>query len=116
MKHIPLLLSVILLTGCAASLTERTEEARECVKQRGIENAVQSDSGLVMEATQEQRNGCWLSVNRKLAAIAKREAELEAAEAGKCPRGTTKWCSVRIKDERCSCVSNWEIRRALEGY
>ena len=116
MKHIPLLLSVIFLTGCATtSLEERTEEARNCVKQKGIENSVQSTSGLVVEATQEQRDRCWLSVNKKLDAITKREKQREAAEAAKCPRGTTKWCNKRgAGSERCGCARNEDVRRALD--
>ena len=82
-------------------------EAKECVDHSTNELGV-------IGATSEQRTVCWAKANKKLKSMAKREAELEAAEAGKCPRGTTKWCTKRsARSERCSCARNEDVRRTL---
>ncbi len=49
----------------------------------------------------------------------KRRREAVAAAAGACPRGETRWCTVRgPKDKRCGCVDNGVARDALReiGY
>ena len=112
MKHIPLLLSVIFLTGCAASTDQLHADAMGCGKELIIEPNGIGRTPMEQEKS-EQCKPFWAAYNKRLESIAKREADLEAAEAGKCPRGMTKWCSVRFKDERCSCISNWELRRRL---
>ena len=113
MKYIPLLLSGIFLTGCAASTDQLHADAMGCGKELVVE-----PNGIVRTPTeQEKEDQCkpfWDAYNKRLESQAKREAELEAAEAGRCPRGTTKWCSVHMRDEQCSCISNWESRRMLE--
>ena len=87
MKNI-LILSITLLiggaSGCATSLDVLTAEAKQC--------------------DIEQRTDCWIDVNKRLRAIAKREAE----KAAKCSRGTIGWCERRgMRDRRCSCVRTW---------
>ena len=109
MKYIPLLLSVIFLTGCAASMSELITEAKECTK------TSINPQGVIGKPTGEQSGACWEKVNNKVEANAKREAEAEAAAAGRCPRGTTKWCKSRVPGpQRCSCVRNEDARRALD--
>jgi len=112
MKLIPLL-AVILLTGCAASTDQLHADAMGCGKEFVIE-----PNGIVRTPTeQEKKQQCkpfWDAYNKRLESIAKREAKLETAEASKCPRGTTKWCVVRMTDKECSCISNWESMRRLE--
>ena len=115
MKYIPLLLSVIFLTGCAGTPTvELHKAAMGCRGELVIE-----PNGIVRDPTaQEKSEQCkpfWDAYNKRLDALAKREAELEAAEAGRCPRGTTKWCKSRGPGpQRCSCVRNEDARRALD--
>ena len=109
MKHIPLLLSVILLTGCATtSLEERTEEARECVKQAAITNSIQSDSGIVTAATAEQRANCWVDVNKRLEAQAKSEETRKAIR---------QCCTDRFGKPimgRCKCISREEVQEIFK--
>ena len=98
MKYIPLL-SVIFLTGCAASMNELITEAKECNK------TSINPQGVIGKPTGEQSTACWERVNNKVEAIAKREREREIEQANACPRGTTKWCMVYNRnDKRCSCV------------
>ena len=109
MKYIPLLFVLVTIGGCAISIEELMIEAKECVDHSTNELGV-------IGATPEQRTTCWVPVNEKLELIAKREAELEAAEASKCPRGTTKWCKTRgrIGPQSCTCMRNENSRRKLE--
>ena len=111
MKYIPLLFVLLTIgtVGCAtSSIEELTAEAKECVD-------TSTNLAGVIGATSEQRTVCWADANKKLESMAKRAKELEEMEAGKCPLGTTKWCTKRgIGPESCSCVSNWEARRVFE--
>ena len=89
MQYIPLLVVCITIggstVGCATtSLEELTAEAKECVKQS-------TNLAGVVGATKEQRTACWADANKKLESMARREKELEAEAAGRCPRGTVKW-------------------------
>ena len=108
MKNISLLLSVIFLAGCAASLAEIKEEARECVKQAAITNSIQSDSGIVTAATAEQRANCWVDVNKKLEAQAKSEERRKAIR---------QCCTDRFGKPimgRCKCISREEVREIFK--
>ena len=65
MKHI-LVIFAVLLAGCATHNLERlSANAKECVNQAAIANSVQSKSGLVVDATKEQRTGCWAAWNAR---------------------------------------------------
>jgi len=65
MRHIPVIFAV-LLAGCVTNNLERlSAEAKECVRQEAIANSVTSDDGVVVDATAEQRTGCWADWNEK---------------------------------------------------
>lgn len=115
MKFIPLLV-VMLLTGCAASMSELLTEAKECT------STSINPQGIIGKPTADQSKTCWQKVNNKTEAIAKREAEKELEKANACPKGTTKVCSKRQggrtsrKDPRdCSCWNNYAVRRIFLG-
>ena len=111
MKHISLLLSVIFLTGCSATMSELLTEAKECI------STSINPQGIIGKPTDEQSTACWKKVNNKVEVNAKREHEREIEKANACPKGTTKWCRVYSRnDKRCSCVSRYEIGRILRGY
>ena len=109
MKHIPLLLSVILLTGCAASTDQLHADAMGCGKGLIVE-----PNGIVRSSTEEEKSEqcapAWKAYNKRLDTIAKREAE-----AAKCPLGTTKWCTKRgVGPQSCGCARSEDVRRALD--
>ena len=65
MRHISVILTV-LLAGCATNNLERlSANAKECVNQAAITNSVQSKSGVVVDATKEQRTECWAAWNAR---------------------------------------------------
>jgi len=105
MKQIPLLLAVIFLTGCAVPTTQLLTEARDCVDQAAITNSVQSDSGIVVDATKEQRQVCWAPVNVRQDAIEKREKR-RAIDRQCCMYNGTRM-------PRCYCVTPEEFETIL---
>ncbi|KKL73664.1 hypothetical protein LCGC14_2072650 [marine sediment metagenome] len=63
MRHIPVIFAV-LLAGCVTNNLERlSAEAKECVRQEAIANSVTSADGVDVDATAEQRTGCWAAWN-----------------------------------------------------
>ncbi len=97
--------------GCVGSTQDLQRATKEC------EKLIIEPNGIVRAPTAEEKSEqcapAWIAYNKRLDMITKREAEA-AAVTNACPRGSTKWCSKRFKDESCSCVSNFETRRALE--
>jgi hypothetical protein len=83
------ILSLFLLLGCASSTQDLIDQAH--------------------------LTGDWKAVNKRLDIIEKRESRRNSET---CPRDKTKFCNNRFSDQRCSCVSTIEVRRALEslGY
>jgi len=83
------LLSLFLMLGCGSSTQHLIEQAH--------------------------LTGDWTAVNKRMDTIQEREAT-RIAES--CPRGTTRFCSRRFGDDRCSCVNGSEVRQALRdlGY
>ncbi len=66
--------------GCAATMDELIQEAKECV-------ATYTDTnGIVRHAPDEYRTQCWEAVNRRQDIIERREA-LKPDERGNCPTG-----------------------------
>ena len=113
MQHIPLLFVLVMIggstVGCAStSLEELTAEAKVCVKQS-------TNLAGVVGASDEQRTSCWADANKKLEMMAKREKELEAEAAGRCPRGTVQWGDDW---HGYKCISNYDSREKLRrmGY
>ena len=97
-----LLLFVILLTGCAASMKELIVEAKECVAHSVNEQGV-------IGATPEQRTACWAPVNDKIAAK-ERAAELREKRQGpSCGGRLVAWCDWK----GCQCVSSRDVQDAL---
>jgi len=78
--------SLFLLLGCAPSTHDLIEQAH--------------------------LTGDWSLVNQRFDAMEKREKPRPQS----CPRGTTKWCTKRFRDERCSCVSNADLRDQLSAF
>lgn len=109
MKYI-FLFYVIALLGCAATTETLLEEAKKCVDDAAVANSVQSDTGIVIDATDEQRDQCWERVNRRVEAQEKRQQE--RAE-GKCPKGQVAWCDRRYGPDNCGCVDRWRAIEAL---
>ncbi len=100
--------------GCAGSTQDLQRATKACGEQLIVE-----PNGIVREPTAEEKSEqcapAWKAYNERLDAITKREAAAAAAAANACPFGTTKWCAKRgPRDNRCSCVSNSEVRRELE--
>lgn len=88
MKGLLLVMSIILLAGCAEFQTlEELEFA-----------ALQS--------------GDWSQVQRRENNIARRTAQ----SAIQCPSGAMLVCEERARGERCSCMSRDEVARMLGGY
>ncbi len=111
MQYIPLLAFFILIggstVGCATtSLEELTAEARECVTNT---HSI-SDQGIVGDPTPEQKTACWADANKKLEMMAKREKQMEAEAAARCPGRLVAWCDTW---GRCHCVSSAQSREAL---
>ena len=105
MKHISLLLSVIFLTGCAASMSELITEAKECTK------TSINPQGVIGKPTDEQSGACWAGVNKKLEAQKKSEKRREIA----------KQCCIRPNGKpmmNCKCISAETLEEALRrsGY
>ena len=114
MKFLPLL-AVMFLAGCAPSTDQLHTDAMGCGTELVIE-----PNGIVRTPTeQEKTDQCkpfWDTYNERLIVIAKREREREMERANACPRGSTKVCRGRSRnDKRCFCVSNDEVRRVLLG-
>jgi hypothetical protein len=82
------LVSLFLLSGCAASTDDLIEKAH--------------------------LTGDWTAVNQRMAAIERRRAR----NAPSCPGGSTQMCSNRFGDKRCACVRHADVRRMLgdAGY
>jgi len=78
------ILAIFLLSGCAPSTHDLIEQA--------------------------QLTGDWSFVNKRIEAIERRETQAQQS----CPRGTKRWCIRRIRDEKCSCVSDSEGRDMFE--
>lgn len=66
----------------------------------------QNTQDLIREA---QLTGDWSTFDNRMAAIDRNEARTEQV----CPSGTKLWCSKRIRDEKCSCVTDSEGRAML---
>ena len=79
------ILTLFLLLGCAPSTPDLIEQAH--------------------------LTGDWSLVNKRIEAIERREARKPKA----CPRGTTSVCNSRFRDDRCSCISDAEVRRLLRS-
>ena len=95
------LLLLILLAGCAASLDTLMNEAKDCT-----EHSI-SPTGVIGQPTDEQRTGCWMSVNSRLDANERRR---EKREANQCPSGLIKYCDgMEGRGGRCSCVRKNDI-------
>ena len=115
MKYIPLLFVLVAIgtVGCATSTNDLHREAMG-----GCEKLIVEPNGIVRKPTEQEKSdqcaSAWKAYNKRLESNAKREAELEAAEAGRCPRGTTKWCNAHMRTKKCSCIDDWEIRHMLE--
>ena len=94
---------LLLFAGCAHVPHVPTEqllaEAKKCVDQAAIENSLQSEMGIVVEATQEQHDACWLVINDRIESERKRELK----ERQPCPRGTTEWCGGGFGRGNCEC-------------
>lgn len=102
-----LLLCVMTLTGCASvPLEQLTAEARECVKNKAIENSL--EGGLVVEATQEQHEYCWIPVNEKVEAMEKREKKRKDNESP-CGQRLINWCDWT----GCRCVTSGAVQDAM---
>ena len=80
------IVSLLLLLGCAPSTHDLIEQAH--------------------------LTGDWSLVNQRYASIEKREQP----RAQSCPRGTTRFCTKRFRDERCGCASNADIRDQLNSF
>ncbi len=79
------ILAMFLLSGCAPSTHDLIEQA--------------------------QFTGDWSFVNKRIAAIERREAQRPQS----CPPGTKRWCISRLGHEKCSCVSDSEARDRLDS-
>ena len=79
------ILAIFLLSGCAPSTHDLIEQA--------------------------QLTGDWSFVNKRIAAIDRREAQRPQS----CPRGTKRWCISRLGHEKCSCVSDSEFRDMFDS-
>ena len=106
--NIPLLFVLVTIggstVGCASSsLEELTAEAKECVDQS-------TNLAGVVGATPEQKTACWADANKKLEMMAKREKQIEAEAAARCPGRLVAWCDTW---GRCQCVSSAQSREAL---
>lgn len=67
----------------------------------------QSRQDLIKQA---QLTGDWTAVDKRIEAVARYEEENRQF----CPRGTRLFCVKRIRDEQCSCVSDWQGRDMLK--
>ena len=85
MKYIPLLLFVVLLTGCAASTDQLHEDAMGCGKKWVVE-----PNGIIRTPTeQEKEDQCkpfWDAYNKRLVAITKREERRALNQGGLVPQ------------------------------
>lgn len=88
MKGLLLVLSILLLAGCAEFQTLEELEF----------TALQS--------------GDWSQVERRENNIARRTAQ----RAIQCPSGSMPVCEERARGERCSCMSRDDVARMLGGY
>ncbi len=79
------ILAMFLLSGCAPSAQDLIEQA--------------------------QLTGDLSFVNKRIAAIERREAQGPQS----CPRGTKRWCTSRLGHEKCSCVSDSEGRDMFDA-
>ena len=118
---------VLMLTHCATVSTEqlyadyaacRAETLHVKTSETGVV-MVHSDGSPVMVY---ETGACpdepekW---DNRQALKEKRRREAVAAQAGACPKGETRWCVTKGPgDSRCSCVDNYDAKRALEraGY
>lgn len=80
------ILSLFLLLGCAPSTHDLIDQAH--------------------------LTGDWSLVNQRFDAMEKRATPRPQS----CPRGTTRWCNKRFRDERCSCVNSADVRDVLRSY
>ena len=88
MKWITTLICLLTLTGCGTYVP--MEELR----------------------AQALRSGDWTAVERREAAVAKREARSGAA----CPKGSMLMCQARVGDEKCHCVDRNSMNRMMTGW
>jgi len=79
------ILAMFLFSGCAQSTHDLIEDA--------------------------QFTGDWSLVNKRYAAIERREAR----RGQSCPRGMKGWCVSRLGNEKCTCVSDAEGREMLDA-
>lgn len=83
-RLLALILSAILLSGCAQSRQELIDEARF--------------------------TGNWTPFDKRIAAMDKHEERNQEL----CPTGTKLWCVKRLRDEKCSCISDDRGREMFE--
>ena len=107
MKHIPLLLAVILLTGCTGTSTNRLHaDAMGCGKELIIE-----PNGIVRTPTeQEKKAQCmplWDAYNKRMDALAKAEARRKEKEGPDCGSKLIAWCDWT----GCRCISRQSYRK-----
>ncbi len=60
---------------------------------------------------QAQLTGNWTLVNKRIAALER----LEARSLQLCPLGEKRWRTSRLGHEKCSCVSDSEVRDMFDA-
>ena len=120
MKHI-LVIFAVLLAGCATTNLEKlSANAKECVNQSAIANSVQSKSGIVVDATKEQRTECWAAWNARsewLFELSERRrikdefyATYRAICGDSAPMFDREW-SPRHPPRFLGCLDSWALQR-----
>ncbi len=79
------ILAMFLLSGCASSTQDLIEQA--------------------------QLTDDWSFVNKRMATLER----LEPQHPQSCPRGMRRYCVRRMREEKCTCVSNSDFRDMLES-
>ena len=60
---------------------------------------------------QAQHTGDWSFVNKRIASLER----LEPQHTQSCSRGMRRYCVRRMREEKCTCVSNSDFRDMLES-
>ena len=103
MNTLPLL-SIAILAGCAAPTEQLITEAKECVASHI------SSTGVMGKPTEEDTKECWVDVNARMNAEAKRkQKKIEA----KCPSGSVLVVNSRL--QQSGCMRRSEIRDIFGG-
>ena len=108
MNTLPLL-SIAILAGCAAPTEQLITEAKECVASHI------SSTGVMGKPTEEDSKECWVDVNARMEAEAKRETRKQEQSLS-CPLGSVVFCKTHSRhDKECGCMRKSDLRSIFGG-